>query len=72
MGSENSERGRARPSATPTRSLVEIIAVLAASTIMALMVVGGGIATERMADGQTSATEDPSREPAPLSWREST
>ena len=39
---------------------------------MALMVAGGGIAAERMTDSRTSAIEDPAREPAPLSWREST
>jgi hypothetical protein len=39
---------------------------------MALMVVVGGIAAEQLTSVQNSATEEPSHEPPPLSWREST
>jgi len=48
-------------------SMLETAVAVAASIIMALMVAGGGAATERM-----TATEPTDREPAPLSWREST
>jgi len=47
--------------------MLETAVAVAASIIMALMVAGGGAATERM-----TATEPTDREPAPLSWREST
>jgi hypothetical protein len=55
-----------------SRSLVEVVAMLAASTIMALMVVGGGIAAESTTPGQSPAIEETLREVPPLSPREST
>jgi hypothetical protein len=72
MKSTGSGRSRTRASAATRRSLVEIIAMLTASTIMALMVVGAGLAAQSVTEGQTSAVGHPTCEPAPLVWREST
>lgn len=72
MGTKGGEQRQVRTSTATTRSLVEIVAMLAASAFMALLVLGGGIAVERVTESQTSAMEAPAREPAPLSPREST
>lgn len=72
MDSTSCERSQARRNPVTTRVVRETVVALAASTIMALMVAGGGIAAERMTIVETSALEAPAHEPAPLSWREST
>ena len=52
-----------------TLAIVEVVAALVASAIMALMVVGGGLAVERTTSVQSMAEEEASGEPGPLSWR---
>jgi len=72
MRSKGNGRSRARPSAPTTQSLVEVVAMLAASTVMALMVVAGGIAVEQLTTPEPSTVERIVADPEPLSWREST
>jgi hypothetical protein len=59
-------RSRTRPGASRTRSLVEIVVMLAASTIMALMVAVGGVAAERLTPVGSMAIERPAPDRAPL------
>jgi hypothetical protein len=58
--------------AARTQNFTEVIVAIAASAIMALMVVGGGIAVEGWTSLQASTADESPHEPAPLSWREST
>ena len=72
MRLRSSELCRSRPTVVAPRAFVEIVVAIAASAIMALMVIGGGIAAEQWTGVEDMATNASGHEPAPLSWREST
>jgi hypothetical protein len=72
MRQTSGERCRSQSNVVLPRACIEIAVAITASAIMALMVVGGGVAAERWIGVDDAAITGAGHEPPPLSWREKT